>query len=526
MCYMMVAGRQATTDGSVLVARNCDSVSTDALRVISVPKRTYAEGAQVHIPVSRERPNDETIASGWTARPVVIEQVPETFAYTAVMRFVPGDSMGMVMGGINEFQVSAGASTGGWVKPKVEELTPWPETVIGDFLMTLVLERCRTAREAVEYIGRMTETYGGRTDNYILADPNEAWLLEQYQGTHWAAARVPDDCYVVEANSFRLAEIDPDDPDNYRCDPDLIPFAVKHGLWDPESGEAFHASRAYGTNDRNRPRGDLEQPFYSLHRIWRGIDVWSPSLQVDLYEPSKEYPLFVKPDQPLGVGDFLALLKDQYEDTPLDEYGDDTGQPVVDGATGHYRRSPAWCSSRIIGCPQTITSWVTQSRSHLPNEIGGVLWAGLAATASGPHIPFYASNQRVPVPYTVGDAGDHAAYQENSAYWVYENIANLVNLFYQGTVDLVRPHWTTFDECLLQRQSRIEQVALELHKRASETAIEFLTDYSCGLAADALEQAKLMLGDLFTRIALLNNPQTSRAYEDPATWADRAGSVY
>ena len=79
--------------------------------------------------------------------------------------------MEMISGGINEFQLSAGASTGGWVKPEVAKLTPWPDTVIGDYLMTLVLERCRTAREGIRWLGDMTEKYGARTDNYILADP-------------------------------------------------------------------------------------------------------------------------------------------------------------------------------------------------------------------------------------------------------------------------------------------------------------------------------------------------------------------
>jgi len=526
MCYMIAAGRKATRDGSVLVARNCDSVSTDALQVVSVPRRAHPRGSEVRIPVSRERPNDEAVAAGWAAKPVVLPQVEETFAYTAIMRFVPGDSMGMVMGGINEHQVSAGASTGGWVKDVVERLTPWPETVIGDFLMTLVLERCRTARDAVRFLGEMTESYGGRTDNYIVADPREAWLFEQYQGTHWAAARVPDDAFVVEANSFRLGEIDPRDADNYLCDPDLIPFAVANGLWDRENDGPFHVARAYTTNDRNRPRGDLEQPYYSLHRIWRGIDRLAPSLGVDPYEPSKEYPLFVRPDRLLGVDDLLELLKDQFEGSDLDEYGAPGGEPIVDGRTGRYHLAPAWCASRIIGCPQTITSWVTQSRGDLPDSVGGILWGGLGATASGPHIPWYAHNGRVPPPYSVGDAGDEAAYRSDSAYWLFENLGNLVNLFYQGTVDLVRPRWAAFDHDVLERQAAVERSALDLHREDPARAERFLTDYSCGLASDAWTLGQEILGRLFTRIALLNNPQTSRVYEDVRTWADRPGAVY
>jgi len=528
MCYMIAAGKKATIDGSVLVARNCDSVSTDALRIVSVSRKIHAQGSMVPIPVSNEKPNDATAAAGWQARPVILPQVSETFAYTAAMRFVPGEAMGMVMGGINEHQVSAGASTGGWVKNVVEELTPWSETVIGDFMMTLVLERCTTAREAVEFCGAMTEAYGGRTDNYILSDANEAWLFEQYQGTHWAAVRVPDDCFVVEANSFRLEEIHPEDTDNYLCDSDLISFAVEHGLWDPSSGEPFRAAEAYGDNDRNRPRGEHEQPFYSLHRIWRGISLLSPGIDLDAYEPTKRYPLFVPATRKLSVGDLLTVLKDTFSGTELDEYGqqDDGFPTVVDPVTGHYRRSPAWCSSRVIGCPQTITSWVAQSRGHLPDAIGGVFWGGLAATAAGPHIPWYAHNTRVPRMFGIADAGDGGGYQTDSAYWLFENIGNLMNLFYQGTVDVVREGWEAFDDDLFRRQAQVERWAAEIYESRPRAAADYLTDYSFSQGLKALEVGQNMLADLWTRLALMNNPQTSRVYEPIQNWKDRKETVY
>jgi dipeptidase len=512
MCYMMAVGRQASTDGSVMVARNCDSNSTEAQRIVSVPRLKHSADEMIRIPDSKN---------------MVIPQVAETYAYTAIIRMVDGEDIGMVAGGINEFQMSAGASTGGWVRPEVAQLTPWPDTVLGDYVMTLVLERCKTAREGIEWLGMITEKYGARTDNYILADPNEVWLFEQYQGYHWAAARVPDDCFVVEANSFRLAEIRPDDPANYLCDPDLIPFAIKHGLWDPKGGVAFHASRAYGSNAMNRPRGGLPQPYYSLHRIWRGIMRLAPSAQLDPYEPSQEYPLFVKPDQKVAPADLFSVLKDYYQGTPLDEYGalDGAYPTLVDGPTGHYRYAPAWCKSRIIGCPQTITSWVTQSRAHLPNPIGGVLWAGLAATASSPHLPFYAHNTRTPRAYQIGDAGDASVYLPDSAYWLFENIGNLMNLFYQGTVDFVKPAWAAFDNRQFANQAAVEALALTLYQKNPAEAVEFLTTCSNANAQEALTIGQNMLAHLFTRFALVNNPQTSRGYEDPKTWKG-SGVIY
>jgi dipeptidase len=515
MCYMLAVGKKASADGSVMVARNCDSNSTEAQRIVSVPRMKHEAGEMIRIPDSNH---------------MVIPQAEVTYAYTAIIRMVDGDDISMVAGGINEFQMSAGASTGGWVKPEVEKLTPWPDTVIGDYLMTLVLERCKTAREAVRWLGDMTEKYGARTDNYILADPNEVWLFEQYHGYHWAAARVPDDCFVVEANSFRLAEINLDDPDHYKADPDLIPFAIQHGLWNPNSDQPFHASRAYATNDLNRPRGpegSYPQPHYSLHRIWRGNMLLNPSLNLDPYEPTKEYPLFVQPDRKLTPKDLLDVLKDTFVGTELDEYAaqDETFPTIVDPVTGHYRYSPAWCKSRIIGCPQTVTSWVTQSRSWLPNELGGVIWAGLAAAATSPHLPFYAGNTRTPRPYQIGDAGDNSVYKPDSAYWMYETIGNLMNLFYQASVDLVKPVWSAFDERLFKMQNCVEDAAARLYQQDPALAVEYLTAYSNGAALEALEVGQKMLHQLYTRMALVNNPQTSRAYEDPKSWK-ASGIIY
>ena len=172
MCYQIAVGKNASADGSVMVARNCDTTSTEAQQIISVPRQKHHEGETIRIPDTNN---------------VVIPQVKETYAYTAIMSFVPGEAMGMVAGGINEFQLSAGSSSGGWVKSEVNALTPFPETVLSDYIMTLVLERFKTAREAILWLGEMIENYGARIDNYIVADPNEAWLLR-------AISRLPLGC--------------------------------------------------------------------------------------------------------------------------------------------------------------------------------------------------------------------------------------------------------------------------------------------------------------------------------------------
>ena len=507
MCYMMAVGKKASVDGSVMVARNCDSISSDAVRLVSHPRKQHPEGSYVQIPHSSETPD---YSGEWTPRPPAIPQVRETYAYTAIALVKDTEDIEMVMGGINEFQVSAGASTGGPVKPEVDKLTPWPETVIGDYITSLVLQRCRTAREGIEFLGKMTETYGARTDNYIVADPDEAWLFEQYQGYHWAAVRVPDDSFIVEANIERIEEIDPEDPENYRCDPDLIPFAAANGLWNPDSGEPFRASRAYCTTDDSIHRNGIDLPdfHHSRDRVWRGNMLLKPSAKLERESPDGRFPLFLRPDRPVTLQDILTVLKDDYRGTDMDLYTieNEKYKAPVDINTGHYRFAPAWKMQRIIGCPNSTTSWITQSRSWLPDPVGGLLWAGLSAAISSPHLPVYCSNTRTPAAYRIGDWGKESRYIPESAYWTFQVGGAIMNLFYDVTEDKVRGRWERFDERQFRMQPRIEEAALAIHKDSQEDAVEFLTAYSNSLAEEAFTIGKDIQVDLFTTLAKHNTP--------------------
>ena len=77
MCYMMAVGRKASADGSVMVARNCDSISSDAVRLVSFPRKKHPGSSFVQIPYSSETPD---YAGDWTPDPPSIPQVKETYA--------------------------------------------------------------------------------------------------------------------------------------------------------------------------------------------------------------------------------------------------------------------------------------------------------------------------------------------------------------------------------------------------------------------------------------------------------------
>jgi dipeptidase len=517
-CYMMAAGRKATADGSVMVARSCDSTGgDDVVQVIAVPRRSHGPGEMITIP---------------EARGTRIPQVEETYAYLGVMMVAKNVDIHEAEGGINEHQVSAGASTGGWLNPRAKELCPVMQTSIGDYRMTLALERCKTAREAINMIGEMTDRYGARTDNYIVADPNEAWFYEEYQGSLWAAARVPDDCFVIQANSVRIDFVS-EDTDIYRCSRNLVSFAAEKGLYDPNIDGSFNPAKVYGAQT-GKIRHNIPAPEYDRRRLWRGISLLAPSTKPDPEQPTWTYPLFLRPDEKLRPRDFLALFEDHYQGTNYDPYGTKTRQykpthsPMVAQGTEYtvkespfhindqreYQLAPNWGTERLIGTPRSITNWCAQLRGWMPDSIGGLIWAGVSEGATTGRIPFYCGINETPRSYTTGTREFvHRAnptmmntYNPESAYWSFRIVTNLVNLFYTATKDEVILRWRKWEAENYKLQPSIEKIALELYQKNPELAKDFVTTYSCAKANEALEIAEELIARLHTIISHYNAP--------------------
>ncbi len=516
MCFMLAAGKKATIDGSVLVGRSCDTISTMAAQIIHRPAKDYKLQETLHIPSTL--PNNPGMN---------IPQIAHTYAYTASVAVRKDWNYPQVLGGVNENQVCAGASTGGTVKREVEELSPWPETALGDFIMTLVLERCKTAREGILLAGELTEKYGARGDNYIIGDKDEAWLFEQYQGYHWAAVRVPDDKFVIMANSFRISEYHPEDTNNFLGAPDLISFAREHGLWNPEE-EPFRPCDAYGTRimaaPHNYPQGytgSSLRSFGNQLRIWGGIKMLKPSADISATDP-KEYDLFWEPDHQIDIEDFLNVLKSYYQDTEFDEYkfNQEENEYLIDQKTGHYKFAPAFGKCRLIGCPNQATSWVCKIKGDLPLPIRATFWAGLGPGTASPHIPYYALSGKIPSEYQKGEFLESNEYEKDSAFWLFTNIGNLKNLYYQALADLVQDTWRDFEGRARLHHSLFEKNMVNQLEGGMplEELTSQVSDFSYQHSVEAYCMGDQLLGRIFTRMALVNNPHTVLNFQNPKDW--------
>ena len=135
-----------------------------------------------------------------------------------------------VVGNMNEHQLSIGETT---FTGRPELRNPL-EIATMDYanLMSLSLQRARTAREAIALIDRLTTDHGYAStgESLTIADPDEIWHMEiagrgREKGAVWVARRAPDGSIGGHANQARITTFPHDDPEDTRFSADLVAWA-------------------------------------------------------------------------------------------------------------------------------------------------------------------------------------------------------------------------------------------------------------------------------------------------------------
>ncbi len=386
-----------------------------------------------------------------------------------------------VVGLMNEFQLAIGETTFGGRN----ELRN-PEGLLHYFLlMELALQRAKTAREAIEVMAELVEEYGyGSTgESFSLADPNEAWIMEMIgpgpggKGAHWVALRIPDGYICAHANMSRIGEFPMDDPDNCMYSANVISFAEQKGYYDKKSGKPFSFRYAYDPPKPSSLRTCAARVWSMFRRCAPSMDL-SPDFQRGV-EGTKPYPLWIKPDKQLALQDVMRVMRDHYEGTPFDmTVGLDAGpfgSPLRCRELTWEMKGIKYSWERPISTQQTAFSFISQSRDWLPDPIGGVYWYGLDDTYTSCYVPLYCCIDSLPKSFTVGDIQN---FTWDSAWWVFNFVANFANLRYCDMVQDILKVQAALEDQFLELQPVIEKTAGELLSKDPELVVRFLTNYS------------------------------------------------
>ena len=140
-------------------------------------------------------------------------------------------------------------------------------------------------------------------------------------------------------------------------------------------------------------------------------------------------------------------------------------------------------SERTIACKRATYVQITQSRSWLPDPIGGVVWLGYDNPVTTPHTPFYCGITRMPASYMVDG---RAGFRRDSAWWAFRTVSQLALFRWQPMSQTIARVWMPIEEKAFADQAGIEEEALRLYKQNPAKAAEFLTSYCLKMAEDAV----------------------------------------
>jgi dipeptidase len=406
-CNFVLAGKNATADGSVLMGYNNDWSANNYAYLRVVP------GDATH--------------------------------YRFVELLTKGDCE---EGGVNVHQLAALYGTATDIDPAVLAADPYVKKGHGGEIWKDILQQCTTAREAIDLLESMSADgfEAGAAGAFAIGDPDHVWLFELLGGHHWVAQKLPNNAFLAHPNMITIRQVDLTDTAHFRGSPDLVSFAQSIGRYDPSEGP-FDVAWAYGDH------AEL-QSYYNTNRLWGAFDLVAPSLGLTPDMPYATRPVYVVPDHLLTRQDIAAICRYHYEGTGLDE------------TDGYTLMSPHKQSNRPICHKTTDYSAVWQLRDWLPDAIGGVMWVAPSRPCSSAYVPFYASVTSVPAEWT--DTTAYNAFRAVADSLDQNGKVNGVRR-YKYYSPLVRSTYGSFESSCTNTQGCVESTAAGLSGSARIT---------------------------------------------------------
>lgn len=468
-CTNFIVGKDASVDGSVI----CTYTADDYGMFIGLQ----------HFPAGTHKKGEMRDVVDWDTH-VYHGQIPEApVTYT-------------VNGNINEYQVTIGETTCGGREEMID-----PQGII-DYgsLIHIALQRSKTAREAIKVMTTLAQTYGycSSGESFTICDPNEAWIMEMLgkgpgsKGVVWVAQRIPDNAISGHANQSRIGKFNMKDKKNVMYSKDVIKFARDKG-WFTGKDADFSWKMVYSAPDFAGRRICDARVWAFFNRFVKGMDRYLPwALGKD--KNAEDMPLWVIPDKKLSVQDVEAAMRDHFEGTPMALDSTDIGGGVWQMP---YRPTPLYYevngkkyfNERPTSTQQTGFSYVSQMRSWLPRQIGGVLWFGNDDGNMVAYTPIYCGNTVPPECYDTPGA-DAVTFSMKNAYWVCNWVSNMVYPRYSLMFPSLKAVRDSLDQSYFAQQTEVEARAVELCKTSEEEAVKYLNTYSNTKAQQMLERWK------------------------------------
>ena len=435
-CTTTIVTKGASADGRTYVTHSNDTYSSDP-SIVYVPAKDHLAGSRRNVYpsavawddypeydcVSVPRLNAPERASGYDNKDVpltkplgTIPEVEHTYAY-----------LDSDYGIVNEHGLMFGECTDNSLQ--LEYLPPGDGAGLfyASELARVALERCRTAREAINLMGNLIDTYGlwGTGETLLVADKDEGWVMEMQptpsgKGGLWIAQQVPDGEFFAAANQFRIRAIEPNNPKQI-FNPKLIDEMKELG-WTAydEKGNLDWVASLQAAEDYH--------PYFAQRRVWRAMSLAAPSKKfnprIKNYD-AKDYPFSVRPDKPLTVQDLMAMHRDAYEGTEFDmTKGEAAG---IFGYPYRHGKGP-W--QRSIHSSAAAYTWILGFGDDLPAPVA---WMAVHPSKESTFVPLPVTP--LPAAYT---GVRRNTYDDSKLWWNGMKVTGLARGYYNNLVPFVQ----------------------------------------------------------------------------------------
>ncbi len=479
-CTNYIVTKGASADGSVMFSYAADSHLLYG-ELYHWPAGTWPAGTMMDV--------YEWDTGKWLGK---IEQAPVTYN---------------VVGNTNEHQVGIGETTYGGL-PELQH----QDGAIVDYgsMIYIALQRSKTAREAIKVMTGLAAKYGyySEGESFSITDKNEAWILEMIgkgqgeKGAVWVARRIPDGYVSGHANQARITtfpladgkksitdkQMDKLFDKNIECvyANDVITFARDKGYYTGKD-KKFSFSDTYAPVDFEGARFCEIRVWTMFNKVSDGMGKYWDYVKGDVKHDKKtgyatnRMPLWVKANHKITLHEMMNFMRDHLEGTELDMSKDVGAGPFhlpyrwrhltwkVDGVE--------YCNERATATQQTGFSFVVQSRSWLPDAIGGIIWWGVDDASGTVYMPMYGSITKAPDNFAVGN-GSMMEWSETSGFWIFNQVENFAYTRWDAIHPEIEKVQQKMENDFIDFTPAVDKGAQELYAENPEKAIAYLTNYS------------------------------------------------
>ena len=343
-------------------------------------------------------------------------------------------------------------------------------------LIYITLQRAKTAREAIDIIVDLANTYGycSSGESFSLIDQEEAWIMEligkgpEDKGIVWVARRIPDGYVSAHANQARITTFPWNDPENCIYAPDVADVARKFG-WFDGANEDFSFADAYAPLDFGAMRGCEARVWAFFRTVADDMDQYEDYAMG--HNPNNRMPLWVMPREKVSPKLLMDCMRDHYEGTKMDM----TTDIGAGGEECPYRWRPMYfevdgveyCNERATATQQTGFWLMGQAR---PEKVG-ILWFGTDDAATSPLTPIYVNSQEVPECLKEGN-GSMLEYSDTAMFWVTNRVAQFAYLRYNIVGKHVRAIVDKWEDIAIEEVNKYDAI---IARASSDKKLKKLT---------------------------------------------------